>query len=243
MRQSMKGQKKSIVTGIVNAIVKVFDILRAIITIVGETMKQLFFFIVFMFSKVIEVLSHPTIPAVIAISLVVFVLTLAVIPQWTMTGVVFARFLGASQAIAITVSLTIGLILNGLQLWSELWKVSENIAKSMKKVNIDPAAELDEETLDNRLNSWNNFDFLQSKKARRISYIFEFAVVGLTAALLFAMGTSLLNMAGSIAISAISLFAPEQVVKIAAGITNSSKAIAGGMNELDRERREQLDIN
>jgi hypothetical protein len=228
---------------ILHAIAKIFDIIKALITITIEVIKSFFYFIVFLFSKGMEIISHPALPAVLAICAVVAVGALAVVPQWTMTGILIAKQLRFNQAVAITVALMVGFGLNIYQLSSELWKVSQNIAQAMFDLKINPSENLPEETLSNRLKNWLSYDFAKSKSARNLSYMIEFGAVGLTLALTFASGVSPLLMAGSVVMAAASLFLPELVVKMAAGMTNSSRAVAKRMLENDRTKYERLDFD
>lgn len=219
-----RGKRKN---GILGFISKVFNILKAGIEIVFSILKNAMMLLVYFFRYVVELLAHPTMPSVIAISFFGIFVAIAAY-QWAGIGVWLFSMFGLKGAWGIAGSsfgLLLGFGINVYQLAPELWKLQPEIAKAYSNMSIDPDAELDEPTLQNKISNWLTYDHGTLKGMRLMSYCVETGLV--LAYTAFVGGFEF----WSIAVAAASLLAPEWTLKGVAATTGVTRAVADQLAE------------
>lgn len=231
--------KKDVKAGILGAISKLFGILRGLIEVVFSLIKNAMALLVFFFRFLVQTIAHPTMPSVIAIifflgSVGISVFQWVGIGRWlfTLFGVSTASFFGYQIAGGFF-GLLLGFGINVYQMSPELWKLTPQVAKAYVGLSIDPEAELEKPTLQNKLSQWLTYDHGTLKGLRLVSYTIETVLT--LCYTVFASGLSF----SSVMISAASLLLPEFTLKGVAAATGVTSAVSQKMQEEEAKNTEE----
>jgi hypothetical protein len=214
---------KGVMYHISNLIKKVFQLLRYVIHVVWELVRNSMQLIVFLFSYIVKICSEPSTPCVLSIVLFGIVCTVAV-SQWYQIGVWFGGVFGVSNAFGLgagSLGVLTGVIINSFQLAPQLWKIRKDIAQAYSDLNIKTDQEEDEPiNVKERMGDWLSYDHKTLKRTRLVTYAVE---TGLVLGYCFSSG---LNFVAIIQ-AAISLFLPENCL----GLVASTVSVLGQVSE------------
>lgn len=226
--------RKNILASILNVVNKIFNVIRALIEILFSIIKNLMTVIVFFMRFLVEVIAHPTMPAVVAI--IFFALVMVITGyQWWGIGVWLFSMFGLTQVWGIAGGLfgiLLGFGINVYQLSPELWKLQPLMAKAYQQLDIDPEADLDKPTLQEKISKWLTFDHKTLKMMRLTSYSIETALV-----LTYTVFVGQLQF-WSIALAAASLLLPEITLKGVAATTGVTHSVSDKMREMQSQEDE-----
>lgn len=229
-----KSPKKNAKGGIIKAISAFFNILRIAIEIIFSVIKNAMALLVFLFRYLVELLAHPTMPSVVAITFFGIFVAIAAY-QWWGIGIWIFSWFGLREVWGVAggvFGLLVGFGINIYQLSPELWKMQPLIAKAYVDLNIDPDSELGKPTLTNKIQQWLTYDHGTLKGMRQVSYILETALV-----------LSYTAFVGqfqfwSILIAAASLLAPEWTLKGVAATTGVTAAVSDRIHQMQSDEDE-----
>ncbi len=211
-----KKVQKGVMYHITNIIKKFFQLLRYLIHIVWEIVKNSMQLIVFLFGYIVKLCSEPSTPCILAIIAFGLVTTVAT-TQWYAIGIWLGRLFGITNVLGIgagALGVLTGAIINSFQLAPQLWKIRKDIAKAYQDLNIKTDHEEDEpNNVKERMGDWLSYDHKTLKRTRLISYAVETALV-----LGYCFSTGLNFIA--IIQAAVSLILPERALGLVASTTS-----------------------
>jgi hypothetical protein len=220
--------------GFLNFINRLFGFLKACIEIVFSIIKNAMTLLVYLFRYIVELLAHPTMPSVVAITFFTIFVVIAGY-QWYGIGVWLFQMFGLSEAWGIgggLFGLLLGFGINVYQLAPELWKLQPLIAKAYSDLHIDPEAELEKPTLKEKLTQWLTYDHGTLKGMRLMSYCIETGLVLTYTAIVGQF------QFWAICVAAASLLAPEWTLKGVAATTGVTRAVSDRVSQMQDDEDE-----
>lgn len=228
------GKGGSFRNGFLRAIATVFNVLRVAIEIVFSILKNAISLLVYFFRFLVELLAHPTMPSFVAI--VFFAIFAGVAGyQWWGIGAWILSWFGVPSVWGIAggfFGLLLGFGINIYQLAPELWKLQPAMAKAYSDLKINPDAELESPTLQNKIEQWLTYDHGTLKGMRQISYIAETGLVLTYTA--FVGGFQF----WAVLVAAASLLMPELTLKGVAATTGVTRAVSDRIHEMQSNEDE-----
>ncbi len=224
-QKSGKPKNKNVMTAITNVIKKIFKLMRYLIHLLWEIIENAMQLAVFLFGYLVKLFSSPTTPCIVAIFGFGIVCTVAA-QQWYLIGVWLGSFFNLTSVGGIGVGIAgvlLGLGINIYQLAPQLWRLRRDIAEAYQamKVKTDLDDDEGEESVKTRMGDWVSYDHRRLKKARRVSYVIETALV-----IIYVFLGAGLNFFAIIQ-AAISLMLPEKCLEL----VSSTVSVLGGASE------------
>lgn len=220
--------------GIIGFINKIFGFLKVCIEVAFSIIKNAMTLLVYLFRYIVELLAHPTMPSVVAITFFAIFVAIAGY-QWFGIGIWLFSLFGVGSAWGIgggLFGLLLGFGINVYQLAPELWKLQPLIAKAYDDLSIDPEAELEDPSLKAKLTHWLTYDHRTLKGMRLMSYGLETGLVLTYTALVGGF------QFWAIFIAAASLLAPEWTLKGVAATTGVTRAVSDRVSQMQDDEDE-----